>query len=164
ETCHAARLAPIAAQEAEAALAFETAAYWYRKAAEWTPESSALILPKEARCLEYAARSAAAALVYEAVANVDPRKEEEFTRAAGAAWLNAGYVDRGLATLAPELERLRAPLAKSERAALLRCLKLLYRLWRRGVEFVPQEAAYCDASRLARVDALWNAGKSIGVI
>lgn len=164
ELSQAARLAPIAAQEAEASLAFEAAAQWYQRAAQWTPRLAAQMLPRQARCLEYAGRSAEAAMAYESAAGICPDDAMVLTRAAGAAWLNAGHVDRGLLTLAPELELLGAPLASSEKSGLMRCMSLLVRLWWRGVEFEPRESDQCEPAQLARVDALWNAGKGIGLI
>src|SRR5690606_24609099 len=49
-TTDAGRFAPQAAREAEAALAFESAAAWYARAAEWIPGFAGTYLPEQARC------------------------------------------------------------------------------------------------------------------
>lgn len=158
----AAHWAPIAAQDAERSLAFESAAHWFGRAADWVPDQAALYLPKQARCLEYSGRSAEAARCYEKCALLVPEMRGAYLRAAGASWLNAGHVDRGLATLVPDLEDLGVPISKSERAALARSLYLLWKLWKRGTDFRALPEASCDPTLLSRVDAVWHAAKVLG--
>lgn len=158
----AAHWAPIAAMDAERSLAFESAAHWFGRTAAWVPENAALYLPEQARCLEYAGRSAEAAQCYEKCSQVIPDKRGEYVRAAGASWLNAGHVDRGLSALVPDLEDLGIPIPKSEGAALTRSFYLLWKLWRRGTEFRALPEASCDPTLLSRVDAVWHAAKVLG--
>lgn len=158
----AARWAPIAATDAERALAFESAAHWFGRAADWLPYQAAHYLPKQARCLEYAGRSAEAARCYEKCALLMPEMRGAYLRAAGASWLNAGHVDRGLATLVPDLQDLGVPIPKSERAALAQTLYLLWKLWKRGTDFHALPEDSCDPNLLSRVDAVWHAAKVLG--
>lgn len=158
----AARWAPRAAADAERALAFESAAHWYGRSAAWIPEDSAEYLPKQARCLEYAGRSAEAASAYEKCAQLIGNKRGEYVRAAGSSWLNAGHVDRGLGVLVPELEHLGIPIPRSEATAVARSLYLLWRLKRHGTKFEPALESECDPTELSRVDAVWHAAKVLG--
>lgn len=158
----AARFAPIAAADAERALAFESAAHWYGRSASWIPDDSAEYLPRQARCLEYAGRSAEAAEAYQKCAQLTLNKRSEYVRAAGSSWLNAGHVDRGLAVLVPELEALGIPIPRSEGAAFARSMYLLWQLRKRGTEFKKVPESECDPMELSRVDAVWHAAKVLG--
>lgn len=159
---HAARWAPLAALEAERALAFESAAHWYGRAASWSPREARKYLPLRARCLEYAGRSSEAAATYEECAALATDVRRDFVRAAGSAWLSSGHVDRGLAVLTPELKELGAPVPSSERIAMIRALRLTLRLWRRGIGYTPNAAEDCDPNQLSRIDAIWHAAKGLG--
>lgn len=158
----AARFAPVAARDAERALAFESAAHWYGRSAMWIPNEATEYLPMQARCLEYAGRSAEAADAYEKCGQLILGKRSEYVRAAGSSWLNAGHVDRGLAVLVPELKELGIPIPRSESSAFARSMYLLWRLRRRGTDFTPLPESECNPAELSRVDAVWHAAKVLG--
>ncbi len=163
ETDEVARLAPSAAREAEQALAFENAAYWWGQAANLHSERRANYLLRKAQCLEFSGRMAAAAEAYSECATFDPSKVSDHVLEAGAAWLAAGYVDEGLSALGPELARLGTPIPPSEGRALIKVLSLLWKLRRRGIRFVPLEGPKREQA-LRRVDSIWTAAKALGVV
>ncbi len=162
ENGHAARWAPLAAREAERTLAFESAAHWYGRASMWSPHRAREFLPYRARCLEYSGRSAEAAAAFEECARLTTKHRSEFLRSAGSAWLSSGHVDRGLSVFTPELKTLGTPVPPSERAALVRALGLMFKLWVRGTRYCPLPEEECDPDQLGRIDAIWHAAKGLG--
>jgi hypothetical protein len=158
----------LAADAANAALAFDQSAEFYRKALAlkaWTGDERGAMLRKLADALANAGRGAEAAQQYLAAAAEAPSSEALLLRGkAGFQFCAAGDIDAGRESLAGVLERLELRLPATRNRALL---SLLYhRCWLRlrGTGFRERREEEVPERLLARVDVTWSVAVGLTMI
>lgn len=151
--------APLAAEKAASALAFDHAAQLYRLALDLAPDD-----PVARRRLGWtlgdslanAGRGLAAADCYETAAQGEETLESlELRRLAAAQLLRSGYIERGIQSISQVLARMGIVLRRSRALALLSIGLLRAKLRWRG--FVPRLRSHDEvpALQLARIDGTW---------
>ena len=118
--------AALAARKAEAALAFDRAALFYRGALELAPDSPARVEWREglADALANAGRPAEAGDVFlEAASDADPTRRVELQRRAAEQMLIGGHIDRGLEVIRAVLREvdIRLPTGRRAGARVVSC-------------------------------------------
>ena len=167
EMDRAALHAESAAKKAAAALAFDRAALYFRRALELKPDSPNLVELKIGLgdALANAGRPAAAAHEFlDAAKSTSSRRALELRQRAGAQLLMGGHIEEGLEVFRVVLEAVGLRLAKGPKWALLSLA--LRRLWirLRGLNFVEREAADVPESDLLRIDICWAVAAGLGVV
>jgi tetratricopeptide (TPR) repeat protein len=166
ETENAAIQASHAAEKADAALAFDRAASFYRHALRLTPASPAAHAWQTglADALANAGRPAEAAEAYIAAAAAAGRTDRvEFLRRAAEQFLIGGHIDRGLDLIRTVLAE-RHALGPRSRSALWWLLWRRARLHWRGLHFVPRPVDAIDADLLLRIDTCWSATAGLALV
>ena len=151
--------AALAAAKANAALAFDRAGFFYRRALELAPAAPAALEWKKgmATALANAGRPADAAEVYlDAAASADPGQRIALQRRAAEQLLIGGHIDRGLDVIRTVLDAVRMRLAPGPRTALASLLFRRVQLRWRGLDFVEREEALVGAGDLLRIDTCWS--------
>jgi hypothetical protein len=164
---NAALQAAIAGTKADAALAFDRAANYYRAALELQPDSPSRVVWKEhlAAALANAGRPTQAAGSYlDAAAEAHPPHRSELQRCAAEQLLVGGKIDRGLEVIRIVLRDLGLSLATSEHRALASFLLRRARLRWRGFEFVARDAAAISAADLFRIDTCWSLSTGLALV
>ena len=151
--------AALAAAKANAALAFDRAGFFYRRALELAPAAPAALEWKKglATALANAGRPADAAEVYlDAAARADPVQRIALQRRAAEQLLIGGHIDRGLDVIRTVLDAVRMRLAPGPRTALASLLFRRVQLRWRGLDFVEREEHLVGAGDLLRIDTCWS--------
>ena len=144
--------AVLAARKAQAALAFDRAASFYRTALELAPASPIRFDWREelAGALANAGRPTEAADVYlEAARGADAKLRRELQRRAAEQMLIGGHIDRGLEAFRAVLRGVGIRLPTGPRMALASLLVRRAQLRWRGLEFVPRTADQLAAEESA---------------
>ncbi|WP_437553519.1 protein kinase [Sorangium sp. So ce367] len=165
DMARAAEYTVLAAEQADAALAFDRAAELYGQAIAWgplEPQQLRVLRVRRGRALINAGRCVEAAPVLLDAARGAPRDERrDLVRQAVEAYLVAGHVDQSLAAARPLLEELGVTYPASAGRATLVILDKLLRLQLRGIAFAPRAEASIAAEALARIDLCWALGKGL---
>ena len=162
---HALRFAEIAADRAEAALAFDRAAALYRKAIELRGSAPQLLRKKLAHALANAGRGVEAARAYlDAMRDAPADEARDLRRRAAEQLLRAGHIDDGLATLEAVLAEVDLELPKTPTRALMSLLFRRAQLSVLGTGFTERDAASVPADDLARIDVCWSVGNGLGAV
>ena len=159
-----------AARRAGAALAFERAADHYALVLRLgrRTELRGELLEQRGEMLSNAGRCAEAAEAVQEAAQIMRQQSpampavRALDRRSGELWLRSGYVDRGLGTFRELLAGLGVRVPASEKAALRTALWLRLRLILRGRRF--RQRADIPMEKLERLDALWGAATSLGML
>jgi eukaryotic-like serine/threonine-protein kinase len=156
-----------AAGKANAALAFERAAVFYRLAIDALPAEEVNRRRLRAAlgdALVNAGRGADAAAEYQLAAEGIPAAEAlEFRRRAAEQLLRSGRVDDGLRALESVLREVGMKLAPTPRRAMWSFLRQRLRVRLRGLRYRERDPSQVSAERLTRVDICWSAAVGIGV-
>jgi tetratricopeptide (TPR) repeat protein len=159
--------AALAAAKANAALAFDRAASFYRQALAMSPSSPAAAAWRErfADALAHAGRPEEAAEAYlTAAADAGHAPRVELQRRAAEQFLIGGHIDRGLDLIRSVLAGMGVHPARSTRAALLSLLWRRARLRWRGLRFVPRSSDEVDRDALLRIDTCWSAVTGLALV
>ena len=149
----AGRYAIVAAERANAQLAFDHAANWLKLATECRPGDADLLV-RYAEALERAGRCAESAEVFlQAAAVADQSKALLLERLAARQFLLAGRVEQGLRLLRPQLEHLRLQLPTTPGGVKWSIAVNLLHARVRLLAGRPTPNDRCDPSLLARIDA-----------
>ncbi len=162
----AAEQAVLAAEKAFAALAFDPAARFYRKALEMKPatEKDRLELMRGlARSLANAGRSAESATVYLEVAEAAAVHALEAQCRAAEQYLLGGYIDRGLAVARGVLAAVGLKMASGPRQALVSLLFNRLKLRLRGLSFTERAASDIPKQDLVRIDTCWAVANGLSL-
>ena len=155
----ASRQAVRAAIKAHAVLAFDRAAFFYRRALELTPGAPAANEWNHglAEALTNAGRSPEAGDVYlEAATGVGGWQRVDLQRRAAEQFLIGGHIDRGMGVIGTVLRSLRMPLAPNPMRALASLAWRRARIRRRGLAFVARAADQIPEDHLLRIDTCWS--------
>ncbi len=155
-----------AANRAEAALAFARAAGFYELALELGPDSGDRELRRRrADVLALAGFAAEAAEEYSrAAAGAGEDEALELLRLSGDNLLRAGHIEAGLATLAEVSAQLGITLGRTRRRAIWSVVVKRARLATRGLRYTPRPESELPARELERLDALFGAATTLGMI
>jgi eukaryotic-like serine/threonine-protein kinase len=167
ESTEASRYAVLAAEKADAALAFDRSAGYYRSAIELTPDAEAH--PKWtlrlAAALANAGRPAEAADAYLTTAEgVHATRRVELQRLAAEQLLIGGHIDRGFEVMRTVLHAVGMRLARGPRTALASFLWQRIRLRCRGLTFVERDADRVSSAALLRVDTCWSVFTGLAMV
>ncbi len=163
----AATQAARAALRAGSALAFDRAAFLYRRAVELDP--GAFDAPEWKRALgtalANAGRPADSADVYlDASAGRQTAERIELQRRAAEQLLIGGHIDRGLEVLREVLAGVGMRLASGPRAALASLIWRRAKLRWRGLDFVERAESRVAADALLRVDTCWSVVTGLAMV
>jgi hypothetical protein len=157
-----------AAKEAADKLAFERAAELYRAALDYGTFER-----RERRELERARADAlavaghgpeAAAAYRELLAAASPEDAREMTRLIAEQLLRSGHIEAGLAALQEVLSSLGMPMARTGRRALLSLIAQRMRILVRGLGWQARPESAIPRTDLNRLDMLYAAATSLGMI
>jgi hypothetical protein len=164
----AAEYALVAADRANAALAFDHAVRLYRMALELgspAPQLAKQIRIKIAEALVSGGRSAEAAAVYLELAGDDHTLETfDFRRRAAEEYMCSGHFNEGELVLNEVLGSIRVSLPKSTGASLASALYHRLALRLGGLDFVRRELPECPEASVRLVDALCSAASAYAMI
>ncbi len=164
----AARYARLAAAKASAALAFDRAAAFCRRALESIPAGSNELMSLNAelgQALANAGRPVEAARAYlDAAQPADPATALDLQRRAAEQLLVGGHVEEGIAVIRTVLDRIGLKLAPGPKSALFSLLLRRFGLWVRGLRFSETSVAEIPRSRLLHVDACWTVAVGLAMV
>ncbi len=159
----AAEFAVVAAEEASGQLAFERAGGLLERALAWgtfEPERRRELARRHAENLFNSGHCTAAAEGFaDASSDAEGPEAQELRRRAADAWLSAGQVERGLASLDPVFDALAVRRAGSPARAALGVLWQLGALLFRGP--APRAAGLDAPGDPQRMDLCWSVGKGL---
>lgn len=168
ERVRAATHAAVAAKKAEAALAFDRAAGFYRHALELAPvpESQLSELKRSlADSLVNAGRPAEAAEVYLDVAeNTSAARSIDFKRRAAEQLLIGGHIKEGLQVIRSVLAAAGFSLPGGPKRALLSLLLKRLQIRLRGLNFVQRDESEVPQADLLRIDICWAVASGLGAV
>ena len=168
ETELAATLASLAARRAVAALAFDRAAHFYRKAIELAPvvgTDLAQLKINLGEALANAGRPAEAAEIYlDTARTAQPDQALELQRRAAEQLLMGGHINEGLDVLRRVLAAVGFRLAPDPPRALLSLLRQRALLRMRGLKFTPRAADEIPKEDLVRIDTCWAVAAGLGLV
>ncbi len=153
-----------AAELASEVLAFGYAADRYEAAIELTQSTDPDLLARLAHALSLAGRGFEAARVYQRAAQADETRELEFQRLAAHHLLRSGHMEAGLAATEHVMRKLGAPFARSRRRAIASVIFQRMRIAIRGYGYTGRAEADVDPRDLDRLDTLYAAASSLGMI
>ena len=159
--------AALAARKAEAALAFDRAASFYRSALELAPGAPAATEWTQglAESLTNAGRPPEAAHVYlEMSTAAHGRKQVELLRRAAEQFLIGGHIDRGMEVIRTVLRALHMRLAPSPLIALISLVWRRARIRWRGLAFVARDPDHIPADSLLRIDTCWSVTTGLALV
>ncbi len=159
--------AALAARKADAALAFDRAASFYRSALELAPDSPVRFEWEQglAESLTNAGRPPEAAQVYlEASARADGWRQVDLRRRAAEQFLIGGHIDRGMDAIRTVLRVLHMRLAPSPLVAFVAMLWRRARIRRRGLAFVARDPDRLPAGSLLRIDTCWSVTTGLSMV
>jgi eukaryotic-like serine/threonine-protein kinase len=159
--------AAAAARKADAALAFDRAAGYYRDALDLSPWNVAAIEWRQGlgAALANAGRPLASADVYLEIARTgDSPRRLEFHRRAAEQLLIGGHIDRGLETLGTVLRAVgvRLPVTPLRTLASLAARRAQLR-WR-GLDYTERAADRISPEALVRIDTCWSAASGLALV
>ncbi|HYY42104.1 MAG TPA: AAA family ATPase, partial [Pyrinomonadaceae bacterium] len=164
----AATLASLAAKRAVAALAFDRAAQFFRRAIELAHVAGTDLLQLKinlGEALANAGRPAEAAGVYlDAAKTADADQALELQRRAAEQFLMGGHMNEGLDVLRRVLAAVGFQLAPNPRRALLSIMRLRAQLRLRGLRFTPRPANEISKEELLRIDTCWAVAAGLGLV
>ena len=163
----AAEQAVLAAQKAFAALAFDPAARFYRRALEMTSDSGDTrleLMRGLARSLANAGRSVESATVYLDLAKEAQVHSLEAQCRAAEQYLLGGYIDRGLAVARKVLSAVGLEMAEGPRRALFSLLLNRLKLRLRGLRFDERGADDIPRQDLVRIDTCWAISNGLSLV
>ncbi len=167
ESDRAAVHAESAARKAAAALAFDRAAIYFRRAMELKPNAPNLLDLKIGLgdALANAGRPAEAAHEFLAAADMaSARRALELRQRAGAQLLTGGHMDEGLEVFRVVLESVGFRLAKGPKRALLSLLLRRLVIQLRGLSFHERTIDQIPEADLLRIDICWAVAAGLGVV
>ncbi len=168
DTARAGEYALRAGDAARAALAFERAASFYRRAIAHLPASRSRaerLRLKLADALANGGLSADAAIEFErAAAEAEPAEALELRRRAAEQWLSSGRLDEGLNAIRAVLSHVGVRVPSSSVTAFGSILLHRAKLRLRGFDFVERSASDVAPDALLRADALWAAAARLGAV
>jgi tetratricopeptide (TPR) repeat protein len=155
-----------AAVQAEAALAFDQAAAFYRKAIQLKEASDPERLSLWKRLGDVLARAGLSAESAEAYLKAAEGGTEtsRLRRRAAEEYLRSGNIEAGLAVLTEVLVQAGVRVPGSRTAAVISFLWHRLRLKLRGMDFVERAADQVPAGQLERVDMLWALAMGLGPV
>lgn len=157
-----------AAKKATAALAFDRAALYYRRALELAPVEGVDLVELKAGlgdALVNAGRGAEAAQVFlDAVQYAGSTRALDFQRRAAEQLLLSGHIDEGLEVIRAVLAAVGYKLAPGPKRALASLLVRRAHLRLRGLKFVEREAALIPEENLLRIDLCWAVAAGLGLV
>ncbi len=159
--------AALAARKADASLAFDRAASFYRSALELAPESAVRFewMQGLAESLTNAGRPPEAAQVYlEASASAHGWQQLDLRRRAAEQFLIGGHTDQGMAVILTVLRVLHMRLAPSPLVAFAAMLWRRALIRRRGLAFVARDPARMSADSLLRIDTCWSVTTGLSMV
>jgi hypothetical protein len=159
--------AALAARKADAALAFDRAASFYRSALELAPEAPVRFEWKQrlAESLTNAGRPPEAAQVYlDASAGADGWRQVDLRRRAAEQFLIGGHIDQGMDVIRTVLRAVHMRLAPSPLAAFVALSWRRARIRRRGLAFVTGEHDRMAVDRLLRIDTCWSVTTGLSMV
>ena len=154
-----------AAEDAHHALAFESAAQWYRSALELDANRADAdrVRRRLAEALSSAGRGTeAAALFLQCAESAGAAERLDLERRAAADFLVSGHTLDGLRVMKSVLRDAGMKMPQSAAAAIPGLLWDRLRIFVRGFEF--RERARCDDELLQRIDACWTAAQGLGLV
>ena len=164
----AARYALLSAEKASAALAFDRAATFYRRALDLVPHSpdEARRLKSEmAQALANAGRTEKAANGYlEAAEGADFTTALDLQRRAAEQLLVGGHLDRGLKVIRKVLERVGFWFPQGYKTAMLSLLFRRFRVWMRGLRFTETPVNEIPPRQLLHVDICWAVAMGLSLV
>ena len=155
-----------AAETAMEMLAFERAADLLARAVAIDHGTDNVeVMLRLGAALTLAGRCYEAAEVYRRAAQVAPEElAVEAERLAADNLLRSGHIERGLADLRAVMVKLGAPMPKTRKRAAFALLVQRVRLRLRGLGFKPRPERDVSPRELGRLDTLYNAATSLGMI
>jgi len=151
--------ARLAAKKASAALAFDRAVMFFRRALELTPPDAADTVDLEASlgdALTNAGHSADAAEVYLGAAKKAVAAQSlELQRRAAQQLLISGHIDDGIELIRTVLSAIGMKLPATPRRALWSLLWRRLQLQLRGIDYAERPAEQVPADELLRIDICW---------
>ena len=164
----ASRYAALAAKKAAAALAFDRAALFYRRALELAPAvgvNRTELRAELAQALANAGSPAEAAEHYlEAARNIDPTRALDLQRRAAEQLLTGGYIEEGLQVIQTVLSAVGFKLATGPKRALLSLLIRRLHLRLRGIDFVERDISEIPKEEILRIDICWAVAAGLGMV
>jgi serine/threonine protein kinase len=168
ERVRAATHAAVAAKKADAMLAFDRAAAFYRRALEFAPARGAELVELKrglADALANAGRPAEAAETYlELSRETSASRSLDFQRRAAEQLLMGGHINEGLHVLQSLLTALGFSFPSGPKRALLSLTLHRLQIRLRGLEFSEQEESNVSQSNLFRIDTCWAAAAGLGMV
>jgi hypothetical protein len=159
--------AALAARKADAALAFDRAASFYRCALELAPDAAAHFEWKHglAESLTNAGRPRDAAEVFlEASAGAEGWWQVDLRRRAAEQFLIGGHIDQGMDVIRTVLRAVRMRLAPNPLVAFAAMLWRRARIRRRGLARVARDADRVAANELLRTDTCWSVTTGLSMV
>ncbi len=168
ERVRAATHAAAAAKKASAALAFDRAAAFHRRALELAPTRGAELIEQKnglAEALVNAGRPAEAAEAFLDLAHdTSAARGLDFKRRAAEQLLMGGHIKEGLEVLNSVLSGVGFKLATGPKRALLSLLLRRLQIRLRGLNFVERDANQITGADLFRIDICWAIAAGLGAI
>ncbi len=164
----AAKYARLAAAKASAALAFDRAATFCRRALDLVPNESSEVAALRAemgQALRNAGRPAEAARAYLAAAQLsEPDIALDLQRRAAEQLLLGGHFEEGMDVIRTVLDRVGLRLARGPKSALVSLLFRRFRLWVRGFRFKETAAADIPPNVLLHIDVCWTVAIGLALV
>ncbi len=155
-----------AAEQAEAAFAFERAARLYELAIDLAPNNERRDLRKRyAHVLQWGGFAANAADVFQDLARTaEPDEAVDLSRIAADCLLRAGHIEEGLHQLEEVASALGVKLGRTRSRTLLSIAANRLRITMRGIGYRPRPADECDGDALVRLDSMFSAATTLGQV
>src|SRR6185295_4144790 len=168
ERVRAATHAAAAAKKANATLAFDRAASFYRRALELAPARGAELVAMKhglADALANAGRPAEAAETYlELSRNASASRSLDFQRRAAEQLLMGGHLREGLQVLRAVLSAVGFTLPSGPKRALLSLSLRRLQIRLRGLRFHEQDESQVSEADLVRIDICWAVAAGLGMV
>ncbi|MGH8524829.1 MAG: AAA family ATPase, partial [Gammaproteobacteria bacterium] len=168
ERVRSATHAAVAARKAAAALAFDRAVAFYRRALELAPARGAELIEMKrslAEALVNAGRPAEAAQAYlEAAEDTSASRSLDFKRRAAEQLLMGGHIKEGLELIRLVLASVGFTLPAGPKRALLSLLLRRVRIRLRGLNFTEHDETQVPEADLFRIDICWAVAAGLGAV
>ncbi len=168
ERVRAATHAGVAAKKAAAALAFDRAAAFFRRALELSPSRGAELIDLKrglAEALVNAGRPAEAAQAYLDVAHDSSAAHSlDCKRRAAEQLLMGGHIKEGLEIIRSVLAAVGFELPAGPKRALLSLILRRIQIRMRGLNFTERDASEISQADLFRIDICWSVAAGLGAV
>ncbi|MDQ3665415.1 MAG: protein kinase [Acidobacteriota bacterium] len=168
ERVRAATHAGTAAKKAAAALAFDRAAAFFRRALELAPSGGAELIDLKrdlAEALTNAGRPAEAAQAYLNVArDTSAARSLDYKRRAAEQLLIGGHIKEGLEIMGSVLAAVGFTLPAGPKRALLSLILKRIQIRLRGLNFIERDADEISQGDLFRIDLCWAVSAGLGAV